>query len=83
MPAIGSRMPARAIKLLKDPRWRATPLYTELSQAGRKTCLVSELLNRGAAAAAHTPGRRGWAGTGRRAEGKAGKESWETLSGRH
>lgn len=68
MLAIGSRMPARAIKLLKDRRWRATPLYTALSQAGKKTCLVSELLHRGAAAAAHTPRERGWAGTARRAE---------------
>lgn len=29
-------MPARAIKLLKDPRWRAIPLYTLLSLAGKK-----------------------------------------------
>lgn len=43
-------MPARAIKLLKDPRWRATPLYTLLSQAGGErpapcqSCLTEGLL---------------------------------------
>lgn len=71
MPAIGSRMPARAIKLLTDPQWRATPLYTGLSQAGRKPCLVSEPLH-GGAPQLRTHPDRGRAGTGRRAEGQAG-----------
>lgn len=71
MPAIGSRVPARAVKLLRDPRWRATPLYTVLSQAGKKTCVVSELLHGGADAAAHAQGERGGAGPARRVEEKS------------
>lgn len=59
MPAIGSPTPARAIKLLKAPWWRAAPLYTALTgRQGKKTCLVSELLSRGAAPDAQMPGER-------------------------
>lgn len=68
-------MPARAIKLLKDRRWRATPLYTVLSQAGKKTCLVSELLHRGAAAAAHTPRERGVGRDCKEGRGKSGRRA--------
>lgn len=88
--AIGSPMPARAIKLLRDPRWRATPLYTPLSQAGKKTCFVSELLNSGAAV--HMPregagpdsGGQDWKGGkggGRGTERELREGLWDTFKG--
>ena len=88
MLAIGSPMPARAIKLLKDPGWRATPLYTLLSQAGKKTCFMSELLNRRAATAAQIPGERAgpesggqdWKGGQRQAAERERRDGlWETF----
>lgn len=75
--AIGSPMPARAIKLLRDPQWRATPLYTPLSQAGKKTCFVSELLNSRAACTCPERGLdRQWrTGLEGRARGSCGKRT--------
>lgn len=82
MPAIGFPMPATAIKLLKDPRWRATPLYTALLQARKKTCLMSELLSRCVAQAAGTTRGQGqgwpgkcWAGGGREGKRTSGKRA--------
>lgn len=66
---IGSPMPARAIKLLKDPRWRATLLHTPLAQAGKKACFLSELLTGGAAQLHTGPGR----GLGRERAGPGGR----------
>lgn len=64
MLAIGCPVPAGAIKPLKDARWRATLLPTLLSQAGKETCFLSELLERRALAAAQIPPRGGRAERG-------------------
>ena len=93
MPATGSPTPARAIKLLKAPWRKAAPLYTALTgRQGKKTCLVSELLSRGAAPDAQMPGARrvgrergeqGLEGRVRWWRAGPGKEPGERVSGRH